>query len=337
MRPAYELKIDAYSHIIPPRYREALYKIAPKKCIGKVDPIPTLFDLDTRFRIMDRYGELLQVLTLAWPTAEEVGDANTATELAKIANDSLAELVNKYPDRFVAAIACLPMNDMDAALREADRAINELSFRGVQINTPIQDKPLDSPEFWPLYEMLAKENLPLFIHPGREIDYPDYRTEERSKYQIFAVFGWPYETTVAMARLVYSGVFEKYPNLKVITHHCGGMVPYFANRIAELQDLIEMRRNAKHRQGLTRPAIDYFKQFYGDTALYGNTSALMCGYDFFGPDHVLFGADIPLGDSQLGFRNYRETINAIEAMEISDADKRKIFSENAKKLMRLPI
>ena len=154
----------------------------------------------------------------------------------------MAELVLKYPDRFLAGVACLPMNDMDAALTETDRAITDLGLKGVLIYTPINDKPLDAPEFIPLYEKMCQYNLPILIHPMRNPDYPDYRTENASKYRVYNTFGWPYETTVAMTRIVFSGILEKYPNLKFVTHHCGGMVPYLAERIKQFYDLGDAQR-----------------------------------------------------------------------------------------------
>lgn len=332
------MKIDVFPHIIPPKYKEALYKVAPSGFYiqNVIDSTPTLFDLDIRFRIMDKYEDLMQVLTLSAPPVELIADSQKAVELAKLANDEMAELVLKYPSRFAAAVACLPMNNIDAALKEVDRAINDLKFRGVQISTPINDKPLDSPEFLPLYEKMAQYNLPIWIHPERPADYPDYRTEDRSRYMIFHVFGWPYETAAAMTRLVFSGILERYPNLKFITHHCGGMVPYLEERIIGAYDHAEMRRGAKYKQGLTKAPIEYFKMFYYDTSIYGNTAGLMCSYAFCGADHLLFGTDMPY-DNQLGDRYIRQTIQAIEQMDISDLEKRKIFEGNARRLLRLPL
>lgn len=129
--------------------------------------------------------------------------------------------------------------------------------------------------------------LPSFIHPMREAgNYQDYKTEKVSKYLISGTFGWPYEATAAMTRLVLSGVLEKYPNLKIVTHHCGGMIPYYAERLTVFQDIAERREKRK----LTKAPIEYSKKFYADTALYGNTPALMCGCAFFSADHVIFGA-----------------------------------------------
>ena len=332
------MKIDAFPHILPPKYKEALFKAAPSGFYLQdvIESLPTLVDLDHRFRIMDKFDGLMQILTLAAPPVEEIADARVAADLSKLANDEMAELVRKYPDRFPAAIASLPMNDMDAALKEVDRAVKDLKFRGVQIFTPINDKPLDSPEFWPLYEKMAAYNLPILIHPERTVDYPDYRSERKSKYMIFSNFGWPYETTVAMTRIVFSGVLEKYPNLKILTHHCGGMVPYFEQRIIGAYDHAEMARGAWYKNNLTRAPIDYFRMFYNDTAIYGSTPGLMCGYAFCGADHLLFATDFPY-DSQFGERYTRQTIQSIENMQIADAEKKAIFEDNARKLFRLPI
>ena len=336
----YSLKIDAYAHISPPKYTEALRQAYPafyNQLLGKVPP---LFDMDERFRIMDMYEPIVQVLTVGpVPPLEAFADPKKSVDLAKMANDEMAELVLKYRDRFVAAIALLPMNNIEAALEETDRAINELGFRGIYVHSNINGKPLDSPEFLPLFEKMAKYNLPIYIHPWRGDDFADYKTENTSKYMIASIFGWPYETTVAMTRLVFSGILEKHPNLKVVTHHCGGMVPYYEQRI--LQHYGQQDR-AYHKQAgylheLPKTPIEYYKMFYNDTAIHGNTPALMLAYHFWGANHLVFGADMPLGDYYFGFRSYRQTINAIEAMDITDDEKKKIFVDNALSLLRIPV
>jgi aminocarboxymuconate-semialdehyde decarboxylase len=149
------------------------------------------------------------------------------------------------------------------------------------------------------------------------------------------MFGWPYETTAAMVRLVFSGVLEKYPNLKFITHHLGAMIPYFSERITVGQDYAETHLGAKWKRTLSKPPIEYFKTFYGDTALNGNTPALMCGHAFFGAEHVIFATDFPF-DDQEGDRFTREVIRCVEAMDIPEKDKKLIFEGNARRLLRLP-
>jgi len=289
---------------------------------------------------------MVQVLTLTNPPIETVAEPADAVELARIVNDEMAELVAKYPDRFVGAVACLPLNDFDAAMQEADRAINDLHHYGIQIYNTIVGKPLDSPEFMPLYEKMSQYDLPIWIHPF----YPYVGTVARDKeqfagYRVFtgredyawalnrAVFGLPVETAYTVTRLVYSQVFDTYPDIKFILHHCGSYIPYVAGRIDVLRNMFESREQID--QGLRKPILEYYKMFYVDSALHGNTSALMCGLDFFGADHILFGTDMPF-DSEMGLVAVRRTVEAIERMSISDSDKRKIFEENAKRLLRLP-
>ena len=331
------MKIDIFPHILPLKYKEAFQRVNRSEIFSKMhNIIPTLYDLDYRFRIMDEYDDLRQVLTLSLPPVETSADPKQAADLSRIANDEMAELVVKYPDRFVAAVACLPMNDMNAALNEVDRAIKDLHFKGVQLFTPVNDKPLDSAEFLPLYEKMCQYDLPIWIHPQREADYSDYRSEKMSRYALHSMLGWVYETSSAMVRLVLNGVLEKYPNLKFITHHGGAMIPFLNRRVASFIDFSATRLKNGIVDKISRPPMDYFKLFYADTAIYGNTAGLMCSYDFFGAGHLLFGTDMPY-DSQFGLTFTGETITSIEQMAISDTEKKMIFEENARRLLRLAV
>jgi len=325
-------KIDLFCHVMPQKYKEALLKKAsrPSYYLDNTRGLPALSDLDIRFKAMDKYAGYRQVLSLGAPPVELVLSPKDAVDLSRMANDEMAELVNKYPDRFVAALAGLPMNDVDASMREIERTMKGLNFKGVQICSSVNRKPLDRPEFLAIYEKLSEYDMPLFLHPVRDRDVPDYPDEKLAKYSAYIQFGWPYETTMAMSRLVLSGIMEKYPNLKVVVHHCGAMLPFFAKRAAlgvpEPGGVMN----------LTRPPLEYYKKFYGDTVLGGNTPALMCGYAFFGADHMVFGSDYPYpggvarADFALG-----EVIKSVEDMNISDEEKVKIFSKNARQLLKL--
>ena len=331
------MRIDIFPHILPVKYKEAFQKVNRSEGFIKMhNIIPTLYDLDYRFRIMDEYGDLMQVLTLSAPPLEVFADLKQSADLSRLANDEMAELVAKYPDRFAAAVACLPMNDMNAALDEVDRAINDLGLKGVQIFTPINDKPLDSDEFLPLYEKMSRYDLPIWIHPQREIDYPDYRSEKFSKYAVFSMLGWVYETSSAMVRLVLSGILEKYENLKFIVHHGGAMIPFLHRRVASFIDFSATRLKTGILDNIHGQPMDYFKGFYADTAIYGNTAGLMCSYDFFGVQHMVFGTDMPF-DSQFGQKFIGETIKSIEEMAISVAEKKMIFEDNARGLLHLDL
>lgn len=334
------LIIDAYAHISPPGYTEFIRQKYPVMYNNMLGPCVPLYNMEERFKIMDAYEGLVQVLTIGpVPPIEFFANEQQTVELARMANDEMAEMLQKYRDRFVTAIALLPMNNPEAALEETDRAINDLSFRGIYVHSNINGKPLDSPEFLPLWEKMAKYNLPIYIHPWRSNDFADYPVEQVSKYAIASTFGWPYETTVAMARFVFSGILEKYPNLKIVTHHCGGMVPYYQERIYQHYGLASMRSGDQSNfiRALSKAPLEYFKMFYNDTAIHGNTSALMSAYDLCGADHIVFGADMPLGDHYFGIRSYRQTIEAIENMQITPEEKRKIFVDNALDLLRIPV
>jgi predicted TIM-barrel fold metal-dependent hydrolase len=325
--------IDAYAHISPPRYTEFIRKKYPVMYNNMLGPCVPLYDMETRFRIMDKFPEVVQVLTIGpVPPIEYFANKQQTVELAKMANDEMAELCLKYRDRFATAIALLPMNNIDAALKEADRAIKDLGFKGIYVHSNINGKPLDAPEFLPLWEKIVKYDLPVYIHPWRPPEFSDYATEKASKYNIAGNFGWPYETTVAMTRIIFSGLLDKYPSLKIITHHCGGMVSFYAGRI--YQHYGQQNRNLT---SITKTPLEYYRMFYNDTAIHGNTPALMLAYDFWGPDKLVFGADMPLGDFFWGGRSYRATINAINDMGIPDEDKKKIFVDNAIKMLRIPI
>ena len=342
------MKIDVYTHVQPKKFEEALnQRVSSDKLLNGVgmrrdigDISRAIWDMDLRLSIMDRYEGLVHVLTPTNRPLELVASPADAAYLAQVYNDEMAKLVAKYPDRLVAAVACLPMNNIDAALKEIDRAINELGFKGVLIHTPIYDqspdrrRAIDSPEIMPIYELMAKYDLPIWIHPRIEASVPNYTNEDKAMYGIHHIFGWPYESSVAMSRLVFSGIFDKYPNIKFITHHCGAMIPYFATRIASSYEYWDKAVKAGFADKLTLPPVEYFKMFYNDTALYGNTAALMCAHAFFGADHILFATDFPY-DAELGDKFTRDTIAAVEGMSISDAEKGQIFEGNAKALLKL--
>lgn len=325
------MKIDIFAHIMPPEYVEHVLPKTSRATKAIAGTTPTLTDLEQRFAMMDQFPDVAQVLTLAGPI-EPVPGLSSA-EVARVTNDGLATLVSRYPQRFPAAVASLPLDDMDQALKEAERALSMPQFRGVEVFTPAHGRPLDGPDFEPLWAFMEKKDLPVWIHPRRELT-PDYPVESRSKYRIFGMWGWPYETTVAMTRLVFSGVLDRYENLKFITHHCGAMIPYFEQRIATWYDYVARRQGADYGAALKKPPLDYFRMFYGDTALNGSTAALECGLAFFGNDHILFGTDAPF-DAELGAASIEDTVRSIEELGCSKEQKASIFSGNARRLLKL--
>ena len=144
---------------------------------------------------------------------------------------------------------------------------------------------------------MAEHDLPVWVHPMRGPQFADYASEKESEDEVWFSFGWPYETSAAMTRLIYSGLFDELPRLKIITHHLGGMIPYFAGRIElgfrQIFDGTVDRNPVAEARGLKRPPIDYFHMLYADTALNGAASATRCGYDFFGAGRLVFASDAP--------------------------------------------
>jgi predicted TIM-barrel fold metal-dependent hydrolase len=336
-------KIDIFPHIFPKPYFDQMVEIVPNKAaIRRWTEIPVLFDLERRLRMMDEFEEYQQVLTLSMPAIEYVAPPDAAPALARLANDGMHEICARHPDRFPAWVASLPMNNVAACLVEIRRAIEELGAKGIQIFTNVNGRPLDEPEFAPIFAALHDYDLPIWMHPTRGQTFADYPTETGSRFDIWWVFGWPYETSAAMARMVFSGFFDRWPRLKIITHHMGAMVPYLEARVGLGLDQLGGREGAEEGyRGLIaamkakgkRP-VDYFRAFYADTAINGSKSGMRCGLDFYGIDHCLFGTDCPF-DPEGGPLFIREIVKAIDEMDLSDAERAQLYAGNARRLLRL--
>jgi aminocarboxymuconate-semialdehyde decarboxylase len=333
-------KLDVFNHIYPKPYFDLMMAVAPTfKDIGKrMRNIPMLIDLDERFRVMDRFADYQQVLSIATPPIEVFSTGQDSVDLARAANDGMAALVAEYPDRFPGFVASLPLGDPDAAMRETERAVGDLGARGIQVFSNINGKPLDRPEYLALFERMAMFDLPVWLHPFRGADISDYATERKSLYEIWWTFGWPYETSVAMSRLVFSGIFDRHPGLKIITHHLGAMAPYFEGRVGPGWDQLGSRTSDEDYgavlQRLAKRPIDYFRMFYADTAVFGAYDATVCGLNFFGAGHVLFASDAPF-DPERGPMYIRETIAILDRLPISEADRQRIYWRNAVDLLKL--
>jgi predicted TIM-barrel fold metal-dependent hydrolase len=331
--------IDAFNHFFPKRYYEALLQTpAAAKDLGKrVRGIPALSDLDQRMRVVDQFPDYSQVLSLGLPAVERLWGPDQSPEMARLGNDGLAEIVAKHSDRFVGYSAFLPMNAPEAAAKEAERILKN-GANAIQLASNANGVPLDAPQFAPIFEVIAKSGKPILLHPARTRDMPDYPTEKVSKYEICSVLGWPYETGVTLARLVFSGIMDRHPELKVIAHHLGGVIPYLEGRVGHSWDQLGSRTSdedyAALLKRLKKRPYDYFKDFYGDTAVEAARGATVCGLDFFGADHVLFASDCPF-DKEKGPGYIRDTIAVIESLGLSAADKAKIYHGNSQRLFGL--
>jgi predicted TIM-barrel fold metal-dependent hydrolase len=334
------MKIDIFNHIFPKSYFDKMVKVAPngKDMHKRVRNIPCIVDLDERFRIMDMFDEYAQIICLGSPPIEVFSPPPISTDMAKLANDGMAELVQKYPERFPGFIASLPMNDPKGLLAEANRAIKDLGAVGVQVFTNVLGRPLSKPETMPLFDLMAELDRPIWMHPARGADFPDYKGEPKSHYEIWFIFGWPYETSVAMAHMVFSGLFDRHPDLKIITHHLGGMIPYFEGRVGPGWDQLGTRTSDEDYtlllKKLKKRPLDYFRLFYADTALFGAREATICGLKFFGADRLLFASDSPF-DPEKGSAYIRSTIEIIDSLDIKPEERQAIYEGNARRLLKL--
>jgi len=330
--------IDVFNHFTPKTYFDRLADFIPGHPVLTAFPrLKTLCDVDARLALMDEFGDMQHVISLANPPLELTAGPDQTPALARLANDTLAETCARHKDRFPAFIASLPMNNVEASLAEIDRAVRELGARGVQMFTNVAGKPLSAPEYRPLFRRMAEHDLGVWIHPMRAAPFSDYASEKQSEAEIWFSFGWPYETTACMTRLIYSGIFDELPRLKIVSHHMGGMIPYFEGKIKlgfrQIFFGSEGHNPLAEEAKLKKPPVEYYKMLYADTAL-GEVAPTRCGHAFFGTEKCLFASDAPF-DFEQGRYLLRNSIAAVNALDIPAAEKQAIFEGNARKLLKL--
>jgi uncharacterized protein len=325
------MRIDVFTHVLPERYRARVLELLRRRgdqvasdYEGMLGMDPTLTDLDARLRFIDGLGsDYRQILVMAHTSAEHEEPA-TALDLAATGNEELRDLVAAHPDRFVGWAAQTALQAGAEGLAAIRRAIEEQGALGVQIYTSIQGRALDHPDYEPFFALMAELDRPIWIHPNRTAQWSDFPlTEPESKYGMYSRLGWPTDTAVTMCRLVYAGYLERWPDLKIITHHSGGTIPMLAGRV---------KGSPGASPGVIegRPPLEDLKRFYADTANFGNPIALRAALDFFGPDHVLFGSDF--GFSQTFAP---ETIDDVETVITDEDVKRRVYEGNARRVLGL--
>jgi predicted TIM-barrel fold metal-dependent hydrolase len=332
------LKLDVFNHIFPKPFFERLKEVVVNKgAIKRWLNIPFLYDLDVRFRVLEEFGpDYRQILSLSAPPIESINpDRGITLDLAARANDSMADLVRVHPARFPGFIASLPLNHPDESVAELERAVTALGAIGVQIFSNVNGVPLDDPRFLPLFDTSDRLRCPILLHPARGPGFADYVGEPKSKYEIWWTFGWPYETSAAMQRLIFSRLFDRLPGIRIVAHHLGAMIPYFEGRIGYGLDQLGARTAdedyAALLASLAKRPYDYFKMFWADTAVFGSRSATECGLQFFGRDQVVFASDAPF-DPEGGGLYIRETLKVIDSLDIPEPDRQKIYQGNAEQL-----
>ena len=332
------MRIDAYTHFIPEKYFAKVINIpgAPADIGKRVREVPCIHDLDVRLKIVDMFDDYAQILSYPMPPPERFCKPEELEDLTRLINDGFADIVAKHPDRFPGFVAQSVLLAPDGGVREAERAIKELGAIGVQIYTNVNGKPLDRPEFEPFFATMAKLGKPVWVHPARASNHPDYLDEKRSRYEIWWTFGWSYETAAFMARMVFSKTLDKYSDLKLITHHFGGIVPMLEGRVGPGQDQLGARTSDEDLgavlRSLKKRPLDYFKQdFYCDTAVFGSHAATVCGLAFFPLDKVVFASDCPF-DPEKGTGYIRETLKILDGLDMSKEAREKIYYKNLERI-----
>ncbi len=333
-------KIDFYCHfstmgIID--YLEAVGGPKPHVFRSLFANTPTLIDPEQRLRLMDDFGVLRSVLVpLPWlETAPAVhADPQKCLQAARLLNDELAQVAARRRDRF-SAVAVLPTTHPEIMLAELNRAVKELQMAGGMFVTGPTVKRPDHPDYEFLYAEASRLDVPLWIHPSRPPFYPDYLDEKESKFQIWQTLSWLQDSSAAMVRIVFAGVLDRHPDLKLIIHHHGALVPLFAQRMQYGWDYFEQNTGVKQLTTISRPYIEHFKKFYCDTATQGKEPKLLeMTAAFFGTDRVLFGSDAPM-DASAGRSFTADAIASVAEMDAPEEDKARIFRGNALRLLKL--
>lgn len=274
-------------------------------------------DISERLKGMDKAGIDMHVLTLTTPSVERE-TPETGKKLAMLANDGYRDIIEKHPERFT-ALAALPLQDPIAAAEELERSVTELGLRGGTLMSNINGTPLDSGGLDPVFEMAVKLDVPLYIHPTSPIN-----SKAMEDYRLVPILGFGVDTSLAVLRLVFSGMLEKYPKLKLVASHLGGVYPYLRGRI-------DTGYNAypECKVNISKPPSHYLKKVFTDSIIYDN-DVLMSTLAFNGPEMLVLGSDDP---HQIG--DIEHAVSRINQLDISDHDKQLILGENARKLLKL--
>jgi aminocarboxymuconate-semialdehyde decarboxylase len=273
--------------------------------------------IDERLRVMDEQGIDVQAFSLTTPGVH-VEEPARGIELARIVNDAFAEAAARHAGRF-APLAALPLQDPDAAAEELARAVGELGHKGALLFSNVNGRPLDEPAYLPLFAKAAELDVPLFIHPTNPASI-----DAIEAYRLTAILGFLFDTTVAITRLVFAGVLEKYPKLKFVLGHLGGTMPYVAERADRGYEAYE-----ECRVNISRPPTEYFKRTYLDTVNF-QPRALRLALDLMGPGHIVLGTDYP---HEVG--NVRRALDTVRGLDLDAADRNAILGRNAAALLKL--
>ncbi|HEM2741682.1 amidohydrolase family protein [Streptococcus suis] len=302
------MKIDVFAHVLLPRFYQKMLALDP--ALSQKMPFlqnPILQDMEKRQALQD--PAVKQIISFVNVNPEDYLEAEPALALVLEANQELLETVRTYPDQFFGGVAMLALNNIEGSLEILeDFVVKHSEIVGVQLFSRHLGLSVADQTFRPIFEKCAELDIPIWLHPVFDNRKPDNNI----------VFSWEYEQSQAMLQLVEAGIFQDYPNLKIIVHHAGALAPFFSGRIQYILPEIQ---------------VEDFRKFYVDTAILGNPKALELTLDYFGLDRVLFGTDAPLGIAPTGATQV--ILEAIDTLPLSQEEKQAIYSENIKQLLKV--
>lgn len=336
--------IDFQAHVFPAAYVDEMKRLDGAVILEPADPNSGMSyfydkklkcrintatfngrDIGRRLEHMDRLAIDVHVLSIPAPGADRY-DGEDAVKLARIGNDGIAAICRKHPKRFV-GLFTLPTSSIDASLDELERAINELGLKGFACFSNLNGKPLDREELFPIYERIAKYKLPVYIHPTAPL------ATEVIGIDIMPtlIFGWAFDSTVAMTHLVYGRVLERFPEINFVVADVGGVLAFFGQRAINIYN--GRTEEIRQRYGLKENPLDSFRRFYVDTADHP-AMTLRCVKEFFGVDRLVLGTNYPYGPEE-GCVLVRNSLKAIDELQLRPNEKAKVLGDNAASILRI--
>ncbi|MEO8336120.1 MAG: amidohydrolase family protein [bacterium] len=323
--------IDVHNHFYPPAYIDLLRSgesVVTVTTDADGNPeihypgdynvaVPGHRDIAYRQEVLEREGVDTQILTLTTPGTHVEAPA-TAANMARLINASFAQIIAERGPRF-AALATLPLNDPTASVIELRRAMDDHGFPGAMLFSNVNGVSLADERFWPLYDLANERGAVMHIHPTNPIN-----VDAMQEYWLMPLVGFLFDTTIAAAHLVFSGVAERFPNITWVLSHAGGAIPYLAERLDRGYEAFK-----ECRANITRPPSDYLRTWYYDTVNF-DTNALELAITFAGAQHVMAGSDYPHAIGSIPAMN-----QALARLNVTDDDRAAILGGNAARVYGL--
>lgn len=336
MTQANGVTIDIHCHVMSPECeelvapaltpdRDAFFRFSSPATLEYnrrhlADILPKMTSPEVRLRDMDAMGIDVQAISVAPPQYFYWTEPDLGVRLARLGNENLAAVVARHPDRFV-GLGTLPLQDVDASIAELDRIVDELGFTGIEICTSVNGTDFDDPRFRPLLERIQELDVLVVMHPN------GFSHGERlAEYYLINTIGMPMDSTVALGRMIFGGVFERFPDLKVCVVHGGGYLPFYS---ARFDHAYHAREDC--REHITHPPSAYLRRLFFDTMVFDpeDLGTLIARY---GADHVLLGTDYPY---DMGETDPRGLVASVEGLD--DKERSLVLGGNAARLLRLAL